>query len=65
MVTDTLAETAPERSTGIATYLLKLLAGPATFAIVLALPIALSYEGRVVLGARGAGRPEHKRLDRA
>jgi solute carrier family 13 (sodium-dependent dicarboxylate transporter), member 2/3/5 len=30
-------------------YLLKLLAGPAVFAIVLLLPIALSYQGRVAL----------------
>jgi sodium-dependent dicarboxylate transporter 2/3/5 len=39
----------PVRSAGPATYLLRLLAGPAAFAVVMLLPLALSYEGRVAL----------------
>ncbi|MBI3050580.1 MAG: anion permease [Acidobacteria bacterium] len=38
---------APSR--GTTAYLLKLLAGPALFALVLTLPLALSYQGRVAL----------------
>ena len=49
MVTGTLPQPPTSRAAGTATYWLKLLAGPAAFATVLALPIALSYEGRVVL----------------
>jgi sodium-dependent dicarboxylate transporter 2/3/5 len=52
MITD--ARTGPPaiaatRSPGVATYLLQLLSGPATSAIVLALPLDLSYQGRVAL----------------
>ena len=49
MITDTLTEPPAVRSSGMATYLVKLLAGPAAFALVMASPMALSYEGRVAL----------------
>ncbi len=49
MITETLKESPAGRSPATATYLLKLLAGPVAFAIVLMLPLALSYEGRVAL----------------
>ncbi|MSO82958.1 MAG: hypothetical protein EXQ53_06645 [Acidobacteria bacterium] len=49
MITDTHTEPPALRTSGTATYLVKLLAGPAAFALVMALPIALSYQGRVAL----------------
>jgi len=49
MITETSAPPSAARAPGTATYLVKLLAGPAAFAIVLALPLPLSYEGRVAL----------------
>jgi solute carrier family 13 (sodium-dependent dicarboxylate transporter), member 2/3/5 len=49
MITDTLDKPPETRSPGTAAYLLKLLAGPAAFAIVMAVPLALSYQGRVTL----------------
>jgi di/tricarboxylate transporter len=48
MTTDTPIASPTERSS-TATYLAKLLAGPIAFAIVMAVPVALSYEGRVTL----------------
>ena len=39
----------PSGGSGLAMYLAKLLAGPLTFVAVMAVPIALSYEGRVTL----------------
>jgi sodium-dependent dicarboxylate transporter 2/3/5 len=39
----------PAERSSTTVYLAQLLAGPAAFAIVMALPIALSYEGRVAL----------------
>lgn len=49
MITETLNEPPAVRSSGTAMYLVKLLAGPAAFAAVMAVPLALSYEGRVAL----------------
>ena len=49
MITENPTEPAAPRSSGTATYLLKLLAGPIAFAVILALPLALSYEGRIAL----------------
>jgi sodium-dependent dicarboxylate transporter 2/3/5 len=49
MITETLTEPPTVRSSGTAMYLTKLLAGPAAFAIVMGVPLALSYEGRVAL----------------
>jgi sodium-dependent dicarboxylate transporter 2/3/5 len=49
VTTGILPEPANARSPGTATYWLKLLAGPLAFAAILALPLALSYEGRVAL----------------
>jgi solute carrier family 13 (sodium-dependent dicarboxylate transporter), member 2/3/5 len=49
MVTDTLTPPTTQPAPSTAGYMLKLLAGPAAFALVLALPIALPYEGRVAL----------------
>ena len=48
-ITDTPREPTTARSSGTVTYLLKLLAGPITFALVLGLPLALEYQGRVAL----------------
>jgi sodium-dependent dicarboxylate transporter 2/3/5 len=48
MTTDTPAAPPPERSS-TSVYLAALLAGPAAFAIVMALPLDLVYEGRVAL----------------
>jgi solute carrier family 13 (sodium-dependent dicarboxylate transporter), member 2/3/5 len=48
MTTDTPIASPTERPS-TAMYLAKLLAGPISFAIVMALPIALSYEGRIAL----------------
>jgi solute carrier family 13 (sodium-dependent dicarboxylate transporter), member 2/3/5 len=49
VITETPREPTIQRSSGTETYLLKLLAGPAAFALILALPLDLSYEGRVAL----------------
>jgi sodium-dependent dicarboxylate transporter 2/3/5 len=49
VITETPREPAIQRSSATTIYLLKLLAGPAAFALILALPLALSYEGRVAL----------------
>src|SRR5688572_12885204 len=49
MITETPREPAVVRSSGTGTYWMKLLAGPVAFAVILALPLALSYEGRVAL----------------
>ena len=49
MITETLTDNPRARAPGTATYLVKLVAGPVAFAIVLALPLALAYEGHVVL----------------
>ena len=49
MVTGTLAPPPSAPAAGMTTFLLQLVAGPAAFAAVLALPLALGYEGRVVL----------------
>ena len=49
MLTQTVPSPPPVKSAGTATYLLRLLAGPAAFAAVMMLPLALSYEGRVAL----------------
>lgn len=49
MITETLTQPPTVRSPGTATHLLKLLAGPVAFAVVLMLPLALSYQGRVTL----------------
>jgi sodium-dependent dicarboxylate transporter 2/3/5 len=49
LISETLTEKPIGRPPGTATYLVKLLAGPAAFAIVMGVPLALSYEGRVTL----------------
>ena len=49
MMTETVRPPPTVRSPGTAMYLGKLLAGPAAFAIVLGVPLALSYQGRVAL----------------
>ena len=53
MVTTTEAPIQPQRQpterSSTSTYVAQLLAGPIAFAIIMALPIALSYEGRVAL----------------
>jgi sodium-dependent dicarboxylate transporter 2/3/5 len=49
VITETPRVPAPARSSGTAAYLFKLLAGPVAFAAVLALPLDLSYQGRVAL----------------
>ena len=49
MITDTPREPTTAPSSGTPLYLLKLLAGPAAFGLVLALPLALSYQGRIAL----------------
>jgi len=49
VITDTPREPTTARSSGTLLYLLKLLAGPAAFGLVLALPLALSYQGRIAL----------------
>jgi len=49
MITDTLEQPPAVRVEGTAVYLLKLLSGPIAFALVLAAPLALSYQGHVVL----------------
>ena len=49
MITDTPREPTTARSSGTVLYLLKLFAGPAAFGLVLALPLALSYQGRIAL----------------
>ena len=49
MITETLMKSPAGRVPATAAYVLKLLAGPVAFAIVLLLPLALSYEGRVAL----------------
>lgn len=53
MITDTPREPTAARSSGTPGYLLKLLAGPAAFGLILALPLALSYQGRVALATFG------------
>ena len=49
MITDTVEEPTISRASGTAVYLLKLLPGPLVFAVVLTLPLALEYQGRVAL----------------
>lgn len=49
MVTETLAPPVPVPSRGTPTYLLKLLSGPVAFALVLAWPVGLPYQGHVTL----------------
>ena len=49
MMTETLTESPAGRPPATAAYLARLLAGPVAFAIVLSLPLALSYEGRIAL----------------
>jgi solute carrier family 13 (sodium-dependent dicarboxylate transporter), member 2/3/5 len=49
VITDTLAEPTTARPSDAAAYLLKLLAGPLVFAVVVTLPIGLEYQGRVAL----------------
>lgn len=49
MITDSAPGPPPVRSPSTAAYLSRLIAGPIAFAIVMALPLALSYEGRVAL----------------
>ena len=50
MMTETRTESPVERPPSTAAYLLRLLAGPAAFAVVLSsLPPALSYEGRIAM----------------
>ena len=49
MIAETLKESPAGRSPATAAYVLRLLAGPATFVVVLLLPLALPYEGRVAL----------------
>jgi sodium-dependent dicarboxylate transporter 2/3/5 len=49
VITDNPREPTAARSSGTLGYLLKLLAGPAAFGLILALPLALSYQGRVAL----------------
>ena len=49
MITETLGEPTVGRLPGTAAYLLKLLPGPLVFALVLTLPLALEYQGRVAL----------------
>jgi sodium-dependent dicarboxylate transporter 2/3/5 len=49
MITETLKESPAGPSPATAAYLVRLLAGPAVFAVVLSLPLALSYEGRIAL----------------
>lgn len=53
MSSETLPPAAAAPSQGTTGYLLKLLAGPAVFALILALPLALSYQGRVALATFG------------
>jgi solute carrier family 13 (sodium-dependent dicarboxylate transporter), member 2/3/5 len=48
-MTQTLQDRPTTRRARTWTYLLRLLAGPLAFAAVMALPLALSYEGRVAL----------------
>jgi sodium-dependent dicarboxylate transporter 2/3/5 len=49
MVTEILTPLPHVQSRGTAAYLLKLLAGPVAFGLVLAWPLALSYQGHVTL----------------
>ena len=49
MITETVAEKPTLRPERTSTYLLKLVAGPVAAAVVMLLPLALSYEGRVAL----------------
>ncbi len=49
MITETATEPALPRSGGSATYVIRLLAGPIAFVLVLLAPLALSYQGRVAL----------------
>jgi sodium-dependent dicarboxylate transporter 2/3/5 len=49
MITETLPGPPAARAPRAATYLLKLLAGPVAFAVVMMLPLALSYQGRIAL----------------
>src|SRR4051812_19361152 len=49
MITETATETASTAAPGAASHVLKLLAGPVAFAIVLMVPLSLSYQGRVTL----------------
>ena len=49
MITETLKESPARRPPATVAYLLRVLAGPAAFAVVLSLPLALSFEGRVAL----------------
>ena len=49
MLTETAAPAPAARTPGITGYLAKLLSGPVAFALILASPIAMSYQGRVTL----------------
>ena len=49
MITETLRAPTTARPSATGAYLLKLLPGPLIFAVVLALPLTLQYQGRVAL----------------
>src|SRR5678816_4964408 len=49
MITETITPPPTTRTPSPTAYLLKLLAGPAAFALVLMLPLAASYQGRIAL----------------
>jgi solute carrier family 13 (sodium-dependent dicarboxylate transporter), member 2/3/5 len=49
MLTETAAPPPATRAEGTTAYLARLLSGPVVFALVLASPIAMSYQGRVTL----------------
>jgi sodium-dependent dicarboxylate transporter 2/3/5 len=49
MLTETAAPPPATGATGMTGYLAKLLSGPVVFALILASPIAMSYQGRVTL----------------
>ena len=49
MITETVTPPPTTRTPSTTAYLLKLLAGPAAFALVLMLPLGASYQGQVAL----------------
>jgi sodium-dependent dicarboxylate transporter 2/3/5 len=49
MLTETATPALATRASGTAAYTLKLLSGPAAFVLILALPLGMSYQGRVAL----------------
>ena len=49
MLSDTIAPPPATRSSGTAGYLLKLISGPIVFALILASPVPMSYQGHMTL----------------